>query len=152
MFAKLLLLLVLVPLADLILLLMISRVIGFWGAVALVITTGMAGVLLFRWQLRMLARAAQRQAVPTAETGNVLSDGLMIFVGAALLVTPGLITDTIGLSLLIPATRRWHQRKLFQWLLGKSGVTLFYSTFSDKDATVVDGQVVDRNTERSDSC
>ncbi|HMP78868.1 MAG TPA: FxsA family protein [Pirellulaceae bacterium] len=147
MFTKLLLLLVLVPLADLVLLLMISQYLGFWGTVALVILTGLLGVGLFRWQLRALARAADPLGERSQVASHLLSDGLMIFVGAALLVTPGLITDIIGISLLIPTSRRWHQRRLLAWLLGHGGVVTIFTSFPRDDESTVEGHVVDRKTD-----
>lgn len=103
---KLLLLFTVVPLVELYLLLLVDDLIGFWPTVALVFATGVTGATLARFEgLRVLSqwrKALFRGKVP--EDG-VLS-GLLVLVGGVLLVTPGVLTDVVGLLLLIPPTRR----------------------------------------------
>jgi UPF0716 family protein affecting phage T7 exclusion len=49
--------------------------------------------------------------------GDALLDGAAILFGGALLLTPGVLTDFLGLSLLLPGTRRWMARRIRGWLL-----------------------------------
>lgn len=104
---KLLLLFTVVPLVELYLLLLVDDLIGFWPTVAIVLATGVTGAALARFEgLRVLSqwrKALFRGKVP--EDG-VLS-GLLVLVGGVLLVTPGVLTDVVGLFLFIPPTRRW---------------------------------------------
>lgn len=106
MFRFLFLTFVCLPFADLFLLLKVGSLLGFWPTVALVLLTGFAGAALARWQgISTLSRIQSELAagrMPAAE----LADGAMILVAAALLVTPGFITDAIGIILLIPPARR----------------------------------------------
>jgi len=102
---RLLLLFTIVPLIELALLVAIDRHVGLAVTLALVITTGMIGAWLARSQgLRTLARlkwelqAGRMPAEP-------LLDGLMILIAAAMLLTPGLLTDLCGFFLLVPAGR-----------------------------------------------
>ncbi len=103
---KLLLLFTVVPLVELYLLLLINEAISFWPTVGLVLTTGLVGAILARFEgLRVLKkwrRALFRGKIP--EDG--VMGGVLVLVGGVLLVTPGVLTDLVGLLLLIPPTRR----------------------------------------------
>ena len=107
MLARLALLFVVVPLVELVLLIQIGQVVGLWPTIALVVLTGAAGATLARSQgLRTLwafQEATARGQVPA----EALQDGLAILLGAAFLLTPGLLTDMVGFGLLLPPTRRW---------------------------------------------
>ncbi|MDK2821586.1 MAG: protein FxsA [Clostridia bacterium] len=105
MFAKFLLLFTLVPLVELWLLIKVGKIIGAGMTILLVAATGFYGVVLARSQgLQVLYRIQQdirRGVVPT----NEILDGACILVGGAFLLTPGLITDFLGFSLLFPVSR-----------------------------------------------
>ena len=110
--AKLALLFVIVPLLELALLIQIGQVVGFLPTMALVVLTGVTGAWLARleglktlWKLRDdLARGQ----LP----GQAIMDGMSILVGGALLLTPGILTDIVGFSLLLPLTRHAIQRRV----------------------------------------
>jgi UPF0716 protein FxsA len=113
---KLFLLFTAVPLLDLWLLLAIGDVIGFWPTVGLVLLTGFAGATLARLEgLRVLGAWRAALAAGRLPEEGVLS-GVLVLVGAVLLVTPGVITDVAGLALLVPASRRLAARGLRAWL------------------------------------
>ncbi len=112
MLAKLLLLFTLVPLAELLLLLYIADKTSFWFTVGLILVTGITGAALARWQgLRTIARIRDEfsQGRPPA---GALVDGLLILIAGALLITPGLLTDVVGFSLLIPPIRTAIKRRV----------------------------------------
>ena len=98
------------PLLELALLIRIGRAIHVGPTIALVILTGVVGAALARHQgLRALARIQEhlaRGSMPAAE----LVDGLMILIAAAVLITPGVITDCFGFVLLIPPARAWVRK------------------------------------------
>ena len=112
MLGKLIILFITVPLVELVLLRMVGGVIGLAPTIALVIITGIIGASLARSQgLTVLARLQNELAqgrVPTAE----MLEGLMVLIGGAVLLTPGLLTDAAGFSLMIPAVRRAAVRRL----------------------------------------
>jgi UPF0716 protein FxsA len=105
MFLRLLLLFTLVPLIELFLLVKLGAVIGIGATVLIVISTGVLGAWLARRQglgvLRRLSEDLNEGRLP----GDTLIDGLLILIAGALLLTPGLITDTIGFLLLVPQGR-----------------------------------------------
>jgi len=103
---KLLLLFTVVPFAELYLLLWLSRQIGFATTVGLVLVTGLLGALMARAEgLRVLHQWQRALAEGRMPHDGVVS-GLLVLVGGVLLVTPGVMTDTLGLALLLPPTRR----------------------------------------------
>ena len=112
MLAPLVLLFVLVPIAELAILIQVGQAIGVWWTVALLVADSVLGSLLMRSQGRATWRrfneALQTGRVPAAE---VLDGGLVIFGGACLL-TPGFITDLFGVLLLLPPSRAVLRRVL----------------------------------------
>ena len=110
--ARLALLFVVVPLLELALLIQIGQVVGFLPTMGVVVLTGVAGAWLARleglrtlWKLR---HDLSRGQLP----GQAIMDGMSILVGAALLLTPGILTDLVGFSLLLPPTRHAIQRSV----------------------------------------
>ncbi len=117
---KLILLLTVVPLIELYLLVRLTQLWGsFMLTVGLIVGTGFVGAVLARAEgLRVIARMQQQMARGELPADSML-DGVMILVAAALLVTPGLITDTVGFLLLIPPTRAVARELLKSRLRGK---------------------------------
>ncbi len=106
MFVRLLILFTLVPLLELLLLVKLGEVIGFWATVALVVATGALGALLTRIQGLRVLRQVQAELREGRVPAERLLDGLLILIAGAVLLTPGLITDALGFFLLVPPGRR----------------------------------------------
>lgn len=112
MFLRLLLLFTVVPLIELAMLLAIGRQVGVLSTVLLVLGTGILGAWLARREgVRTFARVREEFAAGRLPT-DALLDGLLILVAGAVLLTPGLLTDVAGFSLLVPAGRRVVRRAL----------------------------------------
>ncbi len=112
MFFRLLLLFVLTPIVELALLIEVGRHIGVVSTIALVLITGVAGAALARSQ-GMLAFQRLRQGFTQGKSpGDALLDGVLILAGGLLLLTPGILTDLVGFSALLPATRALIRRYL----------------------------------------
>lgn len=112
MLSRLILLFVAVPLLELALLLQVGQWIGLGPTVALVIATGFAGAALARQQGLRAFLAVQQELATGRLPGRSLLDGLSILVGGALLLTPGILTDVLGFSLILPVSRRALQGAL----------------------------------------
>ena len=105
MLFRLILLFTLVPFVELALLLWLSDVTSWQFTVLLVIVTGVVGAWLARLQgWRTWIKIQQQLAAGEAPAGTLV-DALLIFVAGALLLTPGILTDAVGFSLLIPPAR-----------------------------------------------
>ncbi|WP_152042858.1 FxsA family protein [Salinigranum salinum] len=97
--------LLLIPLADALLLVVVSDFIGWQATVALVVLTGLVGMLLVRAEGRHTLRALQQKVETGQLPTNQVMDGGLLLVAGAFLLTPGLVTDTIGFLLAVPLTR-----------------------------------------------
>src|SRR4029453_16950193 len=105
MLLPLVLLFIAVPIAELAVIIQVGQAIGVWWTIGLLIADSLLGSWLMRHQGRSAWRrfneAVYGGPVPT---GEVLDGALVIF-GGALLLTPGFITDILGLILLLPPSR-----------------------------------------------
>lgn len=102
------LVLLLIPFVDAVLLAVIvsqTDVIGWVGMVLLVVLTGLVGMLLVRAEGRRTLRSMQRSLSQGDPPTNQLLDGAFLIAAGAFLLTPGLVTDGIGLLFVIPLTR-----------------------------------------------
>ena len=70
-----------------------------------VFVTGIAGAALARREGLRTVRRFQEQLASAQVPGEALMDGAAILIGGAFLLTPGVLTDVVGLSLLLPPTR-----------------------------------------------
>jgi len=105
MLIRLLAAFILVPLIELFLLLQLASATSAWTAFAVVIITGVIGSILARRE-GVIAWFRFRSALAEGRMpSREIRDGLMIVFAAALLLTPGLLTDALGFTLLIPAGR-----------------------------------------------
>lgn len=95
------------PLLELFILIQMGQLVGLWPTIGLVVLTGFAGATLARLEgLRTLWKIRAELARGRLP-GRALFDGLAILVGGALLLTPGILTDLLGFSFLLPPTRRF---------------------------------------------
>jgi UPF0716 protein FxsA len=97
---------VVVPLLELYLLLWIGSLIGFWPTVGITLVTGLVGGTLAKREGLKVWRDWRQALTELRPPEQGVVDGLLVLVGGVLLVTPGVLTDAVGLSLLLPWTRR----------------------------------------------
>jgi UPF0716 protein FxsA len=109
---KLVLLFTTLPLVELFLLLELSDVVGGWTTVMLVLASGILGAVVARAEgLRVLAQWRQTLATGSMPSDGVMS-GMLLLLGCALLITPGVLTDVVAIALLLPWSRRWIAARL----------------------------------------
>jgi UPF0716 protein FxsA len=114
-------LLVIIPLIELYILLLVSEHIGLLNTVALVVGTGILGMLLAKQQGLAVLLKVRQQLSEGRMPAEPLLDGLFVLIGALLLLTPGLLTDFIGFCCLLPFTRRIFSNRLRILLLKMLG-------------------------------
>ncbi|TNF29271.1 MAG: FxsA family protein [Deltaproteobacteria bacterium] len=101
------------PVLEIWLLISVGGSIGLLPTLAVCVVTGVVGAWLAKAQggsvLRRVQERVARGEVPASE----LVDGMMILVAGVLLMTPGFLTDGVGVLLLLPpvrmVVRRWGQ-------------------------------------------
>lgn len=117
MFKRVLAVLLLIPLADALLLAFVATRIGWATTVLLVVLTALLGMLLVRAEgrhaVRRLQRTVARGEVPTGP----LLDGALLVAAGAFLLTPGLVTDAVGVLLALPVTRYPIREALYRWVV-----------------------------------
>jgi UPF0716 protein FxsA len=116
---KLFLAFTLIPALEIFLFIRIGGAIGLFNTFLIVIFTGIVGAGLARWQgaeTMFKIRQSLNQGVTPAEE---MIDAGLIFVAGMVLLTPGFLTDTMGILLLWPPSRRrlkfFLRRKFDQW-------------------------------------
>jgi UPF0716 protein FxsA len=101
----LVLLFIVVPIAELAVLIQVGQLIGVWWTVAILIADALIGSYLLRTQ----SRAAWQRFNDAIAAGRIphreVVDGVLVIFGGVLLLTPGFITDIFGLLFLFPPTR-----------------------------------------------
>jgi UPF0716 protein FxsA len=110
--SRLALLFVGVPLLELFILIQVGQWVGLWPTIGLVVMTGFAGAALARLEGLRTVWSIRGELAKGRLPGNALFDGLAILVGGALLLTPGILTDILGFSFLLPPSRRFFLKKI----------------------------------------
>ena len=105
MFGRLLILFVTIPLVELLLLGLVSTRVGLLPTILLVILTGAWGAWLAKSQGSSILSRIQSEVKAGRTPAAELVDGLLVLVGGIVLLTPGLLTDLLGFSLMVPAFR-----------------------------------------------
>ena len=106
----------LIPAIEIYLLIQIGQVIGGLETFLLIILTGIVGAQLARSQGFALLRRVQEESMQGIPSSTTMAEGLLILVGGILLITPGVITDGMGLLFIFPLSRKllapWMFRRL----------------------------------------
>ncbi len=112
----LLLVMVGVPIVEIAVFIEVGGRIGLWPTLGVVVLTAIAGSSLLRHQglstLLLARESLQRGQFPVIE----VFDGLCLVLAGALLLTPGFVTDAVGLLLFVPALRALARRGLGRYL------------------------------------
>jgi UPF0716 protein FxsA len=125
---RILLLFVGVPLLELALLIGIGSRIGTILTLILIVATGILGAFLARRQGLGVLRDMQSELAQGRLPAGPLADGVIILLAAAVLITPGVLTDALGFMCLIPGTRGWIKAALWRRLkraVQRGQVTVF---------------------------
>jgi UPF0716 protein FxsA len=121
----LVLLFIVVPIAELYVIIQVGEWIGVWPTLLLLLLDAIVG----SWLLKHEGRAAWRRfnealaerRIPAKE----VADGFLVILGGALLIAPGFITDIFGILFLIPPTRALARKVLTRFTVGRVAVVGF---------------------------
>jgi UPF0716 protein FxsA len=150
---RLLLLFIVVPFIELAILLKLAEVTSVPHTLMLVIITGAIGTWLARSQgirtLQRIREAMGRQEMPT----DPLIDAVMILIAGALLLTPGILTDAFGFSLLIPFFRKWYRIGMVHWFKTRFQIqTSFGEAAAEPQKTeIIESYVIEHDEKDSPS-
>jgi UPF0716 protein FxsA len=101
-----------VPVLEIWLIVQLGQVVGAWWTILVIIAAGIIGAWLIKREgaraWRALTEALGSGRIPSRE----LADGALILIGGTLLLTPGFVTDLVGLVCVLPFTRPVPRRVL----------------------------------------
>ena len=149
LFSRLLLLFIVIPLLDLFLLMWISKFTGLVATIGLVILTGFIGAWLAKQQGTFVKGQIKDRLSQQQMPADLIGDGAMILFAAGLLLTPGLLTDLLGFSLLIPACRFQYKKVFAQHFKSSFNFQVFtpqnnHARHRTDDPNIIDGEVVEK--------
>jgi UPF0716 protein FxsA len=119
----LVLLFVVVPIAEIYVIIQVGQAIGAVWTILLLIADSLIGARLLSWQGRSAWRRFQDAVAQGRMPHNEVMDGVMVVLGGAFLLTPGFITDVLGLLLLLPPTRAVVRRAVVRSIRRRGAVT-----------------------------
>lgn len=96
---------IVVPLAELYVILKVGDAIGWLPTIALLAADSLLGTVLMRSQGRAVWRRFQEALAAGRMPHQEVQDGVAVIFGGAFLITPGFLTDILGFALLAPPTR-----------------------------------------------
>lgn len=148
MLIRLILILTLIPLLEMVILIEVGRRIGTGATIGLIILTGFLGAYLAKVQGFEIIRKVQEQIRRGEFPAGAVLDGVLILLGALLLLTPGILTDIAGLALLFPPSRYLVKRWLRSWFEQRVGPGGFIVYRRDDDIYGMDDEDYRRDEDR----
>src|SRR3954452_13517742 len=119
----LIVLFIVVPIAELYVIIQVGQAIGVWPTLALLLADALLGSFLLKHQGRGAWRRFNEALAQRRFPGKEVVDGLLIVIGGTLLLAPGFLTDIVGLFFLIPPTRA-IVRRLLKGMVGRRIVVM----------------------------
>lgn len=122
---------VVVPIVEIAVITQVSDGLGWGWTLTLLFVDSVIGAVLVRREGRR-AWTAFREAIATGRwPGDEVAQGALVLVGGALLLTPGFVTDALGLAFVLPPTRAVFSRVL-RSRLTPAPVKVFGSVLGDR--------------------
>lgn len=118
----LIILFIVVPIAELYVIIKVGELIGVFPTLILLLADALLGAWLVKHQGRGAWRRFNEALAARRFPGKEVVDGVLIVIGGTLLLTPGFITDIFGFFLLIPPTRAVARRVLKRLTIGRFAV------------------------------
>jgi UPF0716 protein FxsA len=115
----LILLFIVVPIAELYVIIKVGELIGVLPTLILLLADALLGSWLLKHEGRGAWRRFNQALAKRRFPGREVADGALIIVGGTLLLTPGFLTDIVGVFLLLPPTRAILRRLLKRFTIGR---------------------------------
>ena len=96
---------VVTPIVELAVIVQVAGSTGVMNTIGLLVLVSLVGAWLVRREGLGILRRAQAELAEGRMPGRELVDGLLVLLAGALMLTPGFVTDTVGLALLLPPVR-----------------------------------------------
>lgn len=123
------LLFIIMPIAEIAVLLQVGGAIGGWTTIGIVILTAILGTFMLRQQGMATLKKAQLRMQHGEMPAQQMIEGLLLLIGGVLLLTPGFITDFFGFCTLIPISRQFLARQLAKRSMSAGNIFVGGSAF-----------------------
>ncbi|KGR76785.1 FxsA family protein [Ureibacillus sinduriensis] len=97
----------------------VGKLLGVLPTLLLIMLTSVIGALVAKKQGIESVRRLQTNLAEGNAPGVAIIDTFLIFAGGVLLVAPGFLTDLLGVSLILPYTRKLFKPAIYYWLRNK---------------------------------
>ena len=161
MLLKLFLLFTILPSFELWLLFQVKAQLGLMETIWLVLLTGIVGASMAKRQGFLVIQELQKQTNSGQMPGQTAVEGLLVLIGGVLLITPGILTDAFGFSLIIPFTRKLWAPIISKQFKGKMSngtftvrggpinTTNVTNTTTDEQVVILNSDANQKNPSRS---
>lgn len=141
---------IVVPVIEITVLIEVGEQLGAFTTVALVILTAAVGASLVRSQGLQTLMNAQKKMQQGEQPGQEVIEGVMLAIAGVMLVTPGFVTDFLGLILLLPFSRQFFANKLLARIIIKNMASQQpfnqgFSSHQSQSDDVIDGEFVNKD-------
>ena len=127
MFAIVLLLFILVPIFEIMVFIQMGGILGLWPTIGLVLLTAFVGASLVRSQGLATLMSVQTRLQQGELPAQQILEGVLLAAAGMLLLTPGFLTDALGMCVLLPQPRAWLAKQIMAKMVVKSGASGFHS-------------------------
>ncbi len=108
-----------VPALEIYVLIKVGAVFGLLTTMGIIIATGMAGAALAKRQGTVAMRQIQQSLMEGERIGRSMVEAALVLVAGVMMLTPGFLTDAVGLSLLVPPIRSMVAGAVVRWGEGR---------------------------------
>ena len=146
------LLMVGIPIAEIAVFIEVGGWLGLWPTISIIILTALMGAVLLRQQglatLRNVQQSLEQNRLPLVE----VFDGLCLLVAGAFLLTPGFVTDGLGLLLFFPPFRTFLRYLLARYWTASGRIDIRSDGFNggetpDGGGRTIEGEYIEINGE-----
>lgn len=119
MLFRLFLLMTIIPAVELYLLMQLAGLMGIAETVLLILVTGAVGSWLAKREGLGVLQQLQLDLKKGLPPASRLVEGVLVLIGGVLLITPGVLTDLAGFSLIFPVTRKFLAPRVKDWVAAR---------------------------------
>lgn len=130
----LLFLFIAIPFLEMLVLIKMGETFGFWTTLLFVLGAGFAGAYLAKLEGLRTWWNIQSELAAGRMPAEQMLDGAVILAAGILLMTPGMLTDVLGLLLLLP----WTRSLVKYWLKKEFSGHMRKATFSNGEERVIE--------------
>ncbi|MGI9480149.1 MAG: FxsA family protein [Hyphomicrobiaceae bacterium] len=112
------------PFVEIALLIKLGEILGFWQTIGIVVVTAIVGAYVLQAQGAATLRRVSQSMTSGEPPIKPVVDGFFLAISGAFLLTPGVVTDAIGLLLLVPPVRHAIARWGFGRLVKSANFTV----------------------------